>query len=155
MTLSMPTTQTTYNDRILPAQAGQIADTRTFDSITRSAEGTIAFGVAVSRGTDLEKGCVQGGTLNKFLGVSIRDITVIHTTPDQYEIPENTGILTSGTIWVQVTGSPGPGDPVKFDGTTGKFSVSGGIGPLLGARYMTTTVAPGLCKLHLGNYDQS
>lgn len=148
--------QSSYSERQPVAVAGMIANMRNWDGITRSNEtdAGIGFGLAVSRGTDTEKGCKLAGAIADFLGVSMRDVTLEVTQDDEYADNQNVGILTMGEIWVQVTGTPGPDDPVHFDATTGVFAASGGTGPVLGARWMTETVS-GLCRLKLGDYPQA
>ncbi len=147
--------QTTYAERQAEAVAGMPATTRVKDSITRSAEGTIGFGVAVSRGaTDAGKGVKIGGDIDSFLGVSIRDVTLPISQADSYVQYNNVGVYMSGDIWVQVTGTPGPDDPVHFNATTGVFAASGGTGPVLGARWVRTA-ANGLGLLSLPFYGQA
>lgn len=133
---AMAVVQATYAENIRPAVAGMIANLRDWDGITRNCETAdgIGFGLAVSRGANKESGCVLGGALTIFLGVSHRDTTVDQDTPDEYAENQNVGILTKGEIWVQVTGSPDPSDPVDYDTTTGVFSANGSAGPVRGGR---------------------
>ena len=159
----MAVVQSTYSDRMHPAVAGMRADMRAWDGLTRTCETVagIGFGLAVGRGdTDSSNGCKLAGSLPDFLGVSQRDVTLeARATIDKYAEHENVGILTAGTIWVVVTGAPGPDSPVHYSATTGVFAASGGSGPVLGARWMTETVTVGggvlVCKLHLPNRDSA
>lgn len=160
----MAVVQSTYRDRMHPATPGMPADMRNWDSITRSCETAagIAFGVAVGRGDDdPEKKAKVGGALPDFLGVTFRDITLDHpaATTDKYAENENMGICTQGTVWVRVSGTPGPDSPVHYNATTGVFAASGGTGPVVGARFMTETVvvadSVSVCKLHLGGNNQA
>ena len=150
--------QTAYSEHIAVGLPGQIVNMREFDSITRTCEpATIDFGVAVKQGTDRAHGCAVGGIIADFLGVTIRDITLITAVSaniDKYEVGNNVGILTDGEIWVQVSVDVTPDDPVHYDATTGIFKISGGTGPLVGARWMSNSVS-GLCRLHLPNYGQA
>jgi len=158
----MAVVQSTYSERMPIAVAGLLADMRDWDGISRNVETAagIGFGLAVSRGTDTEGGAVLGGTVTGFLGVSQRDVTLeANATPDEYQQNTEMGILTAGTIWVEVTGTPDPTDPVHFNATTGVFAASGGSGPVLGARFVSTTITgqfgKTLCKLNLGHYNQA
>lgn len=151
----MTALQTSYGERMARAYAGMMGNQRIFDGFTRVADGSIAFGVAVSQAAaDTEKKCKQGGALIDFLGVSHKDITLEATRNDAFADGDNVGIIAQGPIWVSVTGTPGPDDPVHYDTTTGVFKASGGIGPVLGARWMTRT-ENGLCLLQLPAYGQA
>lgn len=149
--------QTTYGERLLPAVAGQIANMRSRDVITRNCETAagIGFGLAVGRGADKERGCVLGGTLPTFLGVSVKDITLVNDVADEYQENQSVGVFTEGEIWVQVTGNPDPSDPVHYDATTGIFAASGGSGPIVGARWASETHESGIAKLYLSGHGQA
>jgi hypothetical protein len=159
----MAVVQSTYSERMPIAVAGMPADMRAWDGISRNVETAagIGFGLAVSRGsTSAELGAILGGTVTAFLGVSLRDVTLeANATPDEYQQNVEMGILTNGTVWVEVSGSPDPTDPVHFNASTGVFAASGGSGPVLGARFVSNTITgqfgKSLCKLHLPNYNQA
>ena len=143
--------QAAYGDRLEPAVAGMIANMTTDNRSTRNCESAaIGFGLAVGQGTE-DRGCVLGGTLATFVGVSIRDITLIHETADQYEEGDNVGVFTQGEIWVQTTVATSPTDVVHYDATTGEFAISGGSGPIVGARWMVSRAA-GLGLLRLSGH---
>ena len=154
----MAVVQSTYNQTIAPAVAGMVANQRTWDAITRNCETAdgIGFGLAVGIGdNDSEKNCKLGGALADFMGVSLRDVTNdTNVVPDEYAENDNVGILTEGEIWVQVSGAPGPDDPVHYNATTGVFAASGGSGPVVGARF-TAETTNGLCRLKLGGAPQA
>lgn len=148
------TTQTEYLERQKKAVAGMVASMRSWDGITRSCE-TVAglgFGLAVGRGA-ADHGCILGGALGLFRGATIRDVTLMGSQLDKYVQYQNVGILTQGEIWVQVTGTPGPGDPVHYSATTGIFAASGGSGPVIGARWMELSDA-GLGRVYLSGNGQ-
>jgi hypothetical protein len=150
--------QTSYSETIRPAVAGMVANQRTYDAITRTCEveAGIGFGLAVAQGTaDAEKGCVLGGALPIFLGVSMKDVTTDSDPVDEYSEHDNVAILTQGEIWVQVTGTPTPASAVHYNATTGVFATSGGTGPILGARWTSQVVTGGLCRLKLGDRPQN
>lgn len=159
----MAVVQSTYSERMPVAVAGMPADMRNWDGISRNCETAagIGFGLACGRGdTNPATGAKLAGTLVDFLGVSLRDVTLeANATPDEYQQNVEMGILTQGTVWVEVSGTPGPDNPVHYSATTGIFAASGGSGPVVGARWMTTTVTgqfgKSLCKLHLGGNNQA
>lgn len=149
--------QSTYSENIKRALAGMSGDERNWDAITRNCETSagIGFGLAVSRGADKEHGCILGGSVILFLGVSKRDVTLEISQADKYIENQSVGIQTAGSIWVTVTGNPDPSDPVHFDTSTGAFAASGGAGPLIGARWMTETTPEGLCLVNLPAFNQA
>jgi hypothetical protein len=148
------TTQTNYLERQAKAVAGMVASMRAWDAITRTCETAagIGFGLAVGRGS-ADHGAILGGALGLFRGATIKDVTLMGSQSDKYVQYQNMSILTEGEIWVQVTGTPGPGDPVHYSATTGIFASSGGSGPVLGARWMELSDA-GLGRLYLSGNGQ-
>lgn len=148
-------TQLSYNERHAEAVAGMRASMRDWDGMTRTNEtdAGIGFGLAVKKGS-ADGLCALAGALPDFLGVSARDITLEVAQSDKYADKQNTGIQTAGEVWVQVTGAPGPTDPVHYNATTGVFASSGGSGPVRGARWMKTA-ANGLGKLYLSGDGQA
>jgi hypothetical protein len=151
-------TQSAYSENIAVGLAGLIVNMREYDAITRTCEpATLAFGVACKQGTDRVHGTTVGGIIADFLGVTIRDITLVQSATanvDKYEVGNNVGILTTGEIWVQVSVDVTPDDPVHYSATTGVFAISGGTGPIVGARWTSNSVS-GLCRLHLPNHGQA
>jgi hypothetical protein len=150
--------QTSYRETQRIATAGMVANERDWDGITRLVEtpAGIAFGLAVGRGAS-DNGAVLGGALPTFLGVSFKDVTLVRSATadvDKFVLKENIGIFTKGEIWVVVTGTPGPANPVHYNATTGVFSASGGSGPVRGARW-AETAHDGLCRLFLSGDGQA
>jgi hypothetical protein len=124
--------------------------------VTKSVEEVagIGFGLAVGRGdTDSEGGAKLAGTLEDFIGVSIRDVTQDIDNADKYARYGGISILESGPIVVQVTGAPTTEDPVHYSATTGIFAASGGTGPIVGARWEKNAEG-GLGLVRLPNYKQ-
>lgn len=152
----MATVQSTYNETIRPAVAGMVANMRSWDAITRTCEveAGIGFGLAVCQGADAIKGVALGGALPIFLGVTIRDVTNNADDGEKYSQYDNVAILPQGEIWVQVTGTPTPADPVHYNATTGVFATSGGTGPILGARW-TSEITNGVARLKIGDRPQN
>jgi hypothetical protein len=131
-----------YNARIGKPSPGTIegCDFNTATGNCETAAG-IAFGKPVSQGSG-DKGVVLGGALANFLGVTVRDITQVDATVlDKYPQYKNVGYLSRGQIWVEASVAVGANDPVHYDTTTGAWKISGGIGPIVGARYVTSGAA--------------
>lgn len=148
-----------YKTEMDEAVAGMIASEVNWDGSTYILEdATAGFGLAVGLGTE-EKQCSLGGALDTFIGVTMKDITLIpgaiHTEVDKYAQYDNVGVLQMGEIWVQTTGAaPTKNDPVHYNATTGVFGVSGGSGPVLGARWVKTG-SNNLARLRLPAYGQA
>ena len=121
--------QTSYAERHGVATPGLIADQVPNTRISRTMESASAgFGLAVSKGT-ADRGCVLGGTLAGFLGVTVKDITLIPTTTSNQDLflrYQDTNILSDGQVWVSPETSVADGDVVFFDATTGRFGASRG-----------------------------
>jgi hypothetical protein len=141
------TTQTSYSERIAPPGPGTIAgnmdNARVATGICESAAPGIPFGRAVQVGTLSDQGRLLGAAdLTAFRGISIRDITlrgdVASASLDHYLPPNSMGVLESGEIWVEPSVAVAITDPVHFDATTGIFKASGGVGPIVGAKWKTS-----------------
>jgi hypothetical protein len=117
-----------------------------YDSDTWICESaSIPFGVVVSKGTGV-RGCVKGGTL--YAGVSIRDITLVHTTADQYELTDNVGVAIKGDLWVRVEAAVVARTAVKYNTTTGALGSAAGT-TIAGAIWMTSAGAAGMAVVRL------
>jgi hypothetical protein len=132
--------QTTYDERIGVPRAGTIggSDFNTKTGIVETAAG-IAAGLAVSQGV-ADKGVVIGGLLVDFLGVSVRDITLGAET-DVYPQYKNLGYISRGQIWVVASVAVAADDPVHYVQATGAFTNTGAIGPIVGARWVTSAAS--------------
>ena len=87
--------QLSYTQDYVVAQVGQIADisNRVIDSF--AAEGTIAFGIAVARGTNKQKQVIPfAGT--GFVGISVFTHDGVGEYADEASVP----VMTSGRIYV-------------------------------------------------------
>lgn len=142
--------QSTYSENMaiafpgMPADADHSIDTR----ICETAAG-IGFGVAVSQGSADKGALIGGASAAVFVGVTVKDITVID---DEYAQYDNMGVMYRGTIWVTVGGDVTDGGDVTFASTTGVLSsaaTSGTQFAIAGARWMTTASSGGLAKLRL------
>lgn len=146
----MTAVQSSYSETMSAPSPGTIqsADFNTKTGICETVAG-IGFGLAVSSGT-ADKGVVIGGLLADFLGISIKDVTLVDSvTPDEYQQYQNLGYISRGQIWVSPTVSVSADDPVHYVQATGAFVKSGAIGPIVGARYVTSCGAGGRAIVEL------
>lgn len=141
------TLQSTYGRYMAPGAAGMEADMHGWDNDTGICESaSIGFGLAVSRGV-ADNGVVLGGAT--FKGISVRDITISHDTPDRYEQYDNVAVKNRGDIWVLV-GSDVVNDKQAFyDTTTGVISSSGTA--IAGAIFLDTQLSGGFSRVRLSN----
>lgn len=146
----MAVVQSTYNERQPAAVAGMIANMNGSKVDTRIIETAagIGFGLAVSQGS-ADKGAVIGGALADFVGLTVRDVTLVHATPDKYAQYDNAGIMSEGDMWVTAGAAVSAGDPVHYNATTGALSNTGGSGPVVGARWMTSAASGELAVVRL------
>lgn len=109
--------QTSYTQDYVIGQVGQIADTssRTIDSF--AAEGTIAFGIAVARGTNKQKQVIPfAGT--GFAGVSVFEHNGVGEYADETSVP----VMTSGRIYVTTDATVVAGTIAYAVNATGLFT---------------------------------
>lgn len=147
--------QTTYSATMPKAVAGMIADMQNFKTDTRICETAagIGFGLAVGRGTADNGAVIGGAAATDFLGISVRDVTLVNPDGDEYARYANMGVLTEGTIWVTVGGDVTDGADVTFASTTGILSsaaTSGTQFAIAGARWLDTVASGGLARVRLG-----
>jgi hypothetical protein len=148
--------QTTYSERQRRGIAGSRSNMVPFTVVTRIIEsaGGVGYPVAVSQGTN-ENGCIVGGTAAGFVGITLRDNTIINSaSPDVYPRYTNVNILTRGEIFITApTGGVTPADPVTFDSSTGvvgKTAADGTHLAIAGARWKASYAAGDLACLELG-----
>lgn len=137
--------QSSYSRYMSAGSPGVAATMHGWDVDTKQAEGNIAFGLAVSKG-DADDGVVQGGAL--YVGLSVRDITVVHTTPDRYEEGDNVGVATRGDWWVRVEDDVDAQTAVKYNTSTGQLGSSGGT-TISGAVWKTSAAAGEMAVVRL------
>ena len=109
--------QTSYTQDYVIGQVGQIADisNRTIDSF--AAEGTIAFGIAVARGTNKQKQVIP------FLGTGFVGISVFeHNENGLYKDEESVSVMTSGRIYVTTAATVVAGTTAYAVNATGLFT---------------------------------
>jgi hypothetical protein len=154
--------QTIYSARMAPGVPGMIATERQRDVSSRLVENSngIPFGRACGQGVAWN-GVKLGGTLLEFVGVSLKDPTlVLPATMDSdyadiYTQGLNVGVLTMGDVWVMTGGAVVVGGAVFFNATTGIFDDGGGNGPIPGARWETPTSGAAVAILHLSGIQRT
>ncbi len=140
------TVQSTY-DRYMPVGvAGTFAEMSANNNVdTKQAEGTIAFGIVVSKG-EADDGVVAAGAL--YVGVSMRDITIVHDTADRYEEGDNVAVATRGDMWVVAEDAVVAQTAVTYNTTTGALGSSGGT-TIVDAYWLTSADAGEMAKVRL------
>lgn len=146
--------QTTYSLNHNEGYAGGIYALHDQDIDSRAVETAAGadFGIAVSRGTDLEKQCVIGGTA--FIGITVRSVDRegLGDGTVKYAQTETAGIMRKGYIYVTLAAGGNPGAALKYDNTTGVIDVgAAGAGEtqLDGAELETVTAAGALGVVRL------
>lgn len=145
--------QTTgYNYESVVGQAGQIFDlsTKTIDSF--SAEGTIGFGLGLTRGTDPAGQCsVIDDAGDAFLGVSVFEHTHENPLGDGdagYADTQTVSTMTTGRVWVEVSAAVAVGDEAHVVVVDGRFTNSaGGNVAVPNGTFLTAAEADGLAVL--------
>lgn len=147
--------QTSYaiNQRV--ALAGLVYAQAPHDIVSRlvETEAGIDFGVAVSRGTDLEKQVVLGGT--SFLGITVRSLDregAANTGAIKYAETESAAVLRDGYIWAVCPAGCNPEDPVFYTNADGVLDAgTAGVGEtqLDGATWETVAAAGELAVIRI------
>lgn len=116
------TAQTSYEQNQQIAFAGMVFAQAPRDVVSRSVEtGPVAFGVAVSRGTNKDSQAVAGGATG-FLGIALRVLDMegaANTGAVSYATSETVAILREGYVWAVCPTGCVAGDPVKYTDATG------------------------------------
>lgn len=153
------TVQSSYSERMLDNSPGtmQGSDYATETGICETAgPGGIPFGVGVSQGAESDQGVIIGGSLAGFRGVSVKDVTV--AAEQAVFLPDNSlSILVRGSIWTEPKNAVAANGAVYMDAATGKFddAASGNIGPIPGARWVTSCEANGRALVYFSGYAKS
>ncbi len=123
----MPVLQNSYTENLALGYPGMVANGETSNRITRTVETAagIGFGRAVYRGTG-DHGCTSTvGTLATFLGFTVAtsaQAPVAGQDADEYQQFDNATILTSGAIFVTVTGDVADGAAITVATANGALS---------------------------------
>jgi len=145
----MAALQSTYGRRMPIGANGTAATTHGWDADTKQCgSASIGFGLAVSRSGSSDNAVVLGGA--NFQGISVRDITLVHTTADRYELKDNMAVATAGDWWVVVSSAVVAGKGASYNTTTGALGPTGGTA-IAGSIWMTSASTGGLAILRLNN----
>lgn len=123
----MPVLQNSYTENLALGYPGMIASGEESNRISRTVETAagIGFGRAVYRGTG-DHGCTATvGTLATFLGFTVAtsaQAPVAGQDADEYQQFDNATILTSGAIFVTVTGNVADGAAITVATANGALS---------------------------------
>ncbi len=147
--MTQNTVQSAYNRYMSAGAAGAFANTNDYSVDTYMSEGTIPFGYAVSKGVE-DDTCVVGGTL--FVGIAVRDVTLLHSTADQYQTGDNVAVATKGDIWVLALENVVARTAVKYKTSDGRIGYASGTA-IAGAVWMTTTAAGSFGIVRLSNNE--
>jgi hypothetical protein len=120
--------------------------------IVQPASG-IGIGRAVSQGAT-PKEAILGGAAATFLGITLRDITLVAAataiaTPDLYLENQNIGIMNAGDIWVIAVNGCTAGAAATFDATTGQLNPAAAGIAIAHSRWLQTVTAGNLAVLRL------
>lgn len=109
--------QLSYTQDYVVAQVGQIADisNRVIDSFV--AEGTIAFGIAVARGTNTQKQVIPFAG-SGFVGISVFE----HNENGLYNDEDSVSVMTSGRIYVTTAATVTAGTTAYAVNATGAIT---------------------------------
>lgn len=149
--------QTVYTENLAAGYPGMVANGETSNRISRTVEtsGGIGFGRPVYRGSG-DHGCTSTvGTLATFLGWTIATTAqapIAGQDADEYQQYDTAAIMTSGAIYVTVTGNVTDGAAVTV-GTGG--GAADGIGATAadathiatGWIFDETVTGGGLCRI--------
>lgn len=140
--------QTTFNSTMREGLPGMVNRMVDYNAVSRSCDSAagIPAARAVSQSTSWDGGCVLGGTLNGFLGLSILDPTLIVplgvAAPETYQQFNEIGILTKGEMFATAPVAVLAGDPVSFVAVDGTLTNTGGV-VIPGARWKYARPTPG------------
>lgn len=109
--------QTSYTQDYVIGQVGQIADIsdRTINSF--AAEGEIAFGIAVARGTNKQKQVIPFAG-SGFVGISVFE----HNENGLYKDDDSVSVMTSGRIYVTTAATVVAGETAYAVNATGAIT---------------------------------
>ena len=161
----MAVIQTSYDERLDPWAAGQIAGMgpRVVDTYRVNASAGVRFGRGVRRfadGTDqdaVSEGAVgDANSLTNFLGVAIINQSTVadSANPDRYPDNDNCLVLSQGDVVVEVSEAVAVGNPVQVVEADGRFSTGTGSAtepPVPNAVFLTAASNAGdLAVIRLG-----
>lgn len=149
--MTQNTVQSAYNRYGSAGVAGAFADMSGWDADSRILESASAgFGLAVSQG-EADAGAILGGAT--FVGITVRDITLVHATADRYEEGDTMAVAARGDIWVKVANAVTVGLQAYYNSSTGaigKTGISNGVA-IAGAKFLDSVDADGYARVRLAS----
>jgi hypothetical protein len=151
--------QSTFPEQMRQGLPGMINRMVDYNAVSRSVESAGAAGIAapraVSQSVASDIGCILGGALPGFVGITILDPTLVNfvgstVPPESYAQYVTCGVLTKGEIFATATVITAAGDPVHFGAADGILTNTGGVGPVVGARWKYSRPANELNVVQLG-----
>lgn len=150
--------QSSFPERMRQGLHGMINRMVDYNAVTRSVEGPVTgipAGRVVSQSVAYDINCTLGGSLVLLVGITILDptnIIPIGSTVPVDSTPQylNIGVLTKGEIFITATVITAAGDPVHFGAADGILTNTGGVGPIVGARWKYSRPANELNVVQLG-----
>ena len=134
----MGNVQPNYNARPDIGFEGQIADMRSYEAVSRICEpDSIGFGKAVIRGTADNQVTIGGA--GKFVGISLRDITLPVANADVYVQRNTVACMTRGTVFAIPSANVADGDAVYYTAAGVLTNAAGGNTLIPNAVWETTT----------------
>jgi hypothetical protein len=149
--MTQNTVQSSYSRYQSAGVAGAFADMSGWDADSLICESaSIGFGLAVSAGT-ADNGAVLGGAT--FRGISVRDITVVHSTADRYEQHDNMAAAVRGDIWVLTATAVVNRKQAYYNSSTGEIGGSGisNAVAIAGAVFLDTAGSGAMARVRLSN----
>lgn len=150
--MTQNTVQSAYSRYTAAAgAAGAFATMSGWDADSRILESASAgFGLAVSQGVE-DNAAILGGPT--FVGITIRDVTLVHDTPDRYEEGDTVGVAVRGDIWVVAAGAVEVGLQAYYNSSTGAVGGSGisNAVAIAGAKFLDTGAEGDLVRVRLSN----
>jgi hypothetical protein len=152
----MPWNQTTFTDRLAAAFPGMVANTRPSDIVSKlcADAGGFTFGLPVFQGAAANQ-VTATFTLNKFLGVVLKDITKVRGAADAAFVDKikqygSCAVVREGVVWVTTALAVAVDDPAYITPAGGYTNVSNGganEGPI--GRWDSATSGAALARLEL------
>lgn len=139
----------TYKQVLPKAYAGMVADTSPAVIISRTADVAVPFGHAVKdHPTDEHKIALTGAGDTAIKGISVRSQATAADSVNQYPAKDTVAVLLKGAIWVTVSGTVAPGNPVGVTVANGQFVTGSGV-TIPGATYETPATAGQLARVRI------
>lgn len=150
--------QSTYPTAMRKGFPGQVVNETNWDADTLIVETVagIGFGLACGQGAADDGVILGAGSAAGFVGISMKDITLVVSDADKYQRYANAAILNEGDIWVTTGGAVVAGGDVTFvasTGVLGSVAADGTHFTIAGARWMTSAGSGELAIVRLSGHQ--